>query len=258
METIAIFADIHGNSVALRAVLADIANQRNIGQLICLGDLAVYGPDPASVLSILRQYDILYVCGNTDRYLVQNLYPENTTGQDWQTKLLASFPWTASKLGEADMQFLARLPAQFRLPLDENHTIMAVHGSPASDEDNLLADTPEAEIVGLFGDAAYDLLLCAHTHIPLDRTIAGRRVLNPGSVGIPFDGDPQASYALVHPQPAGGYHIEIRRINYDIEKVVGRLVEADHPAAEIVTHNLRTALRVSPKLPYTERMRQGR
>ena len=76
MTTLAILSDIHGNSLALQAVLANLEAQGGADHMINLGDLAVFGPDPVAVLSILENYGpIWHVCGNTDRYLVEGQYP---------------------------------------------------------------------------------------------------------------------------------------------------------------------------------------
>jgi diadenosine tetraphosphatase ApaH/serine/threonine PP2A family protein phosphatase len=171
---------------------------------------------------------------------------------------LASFPWTASRLGRAGLEFLANLPTQQLLHFGPEHTVLAVHGSPRSDEENMRPDTPEAELASMLPTGYdYNLLLCAHTHLPFDRIVSGRRVLNVGSVGLPFDGDPRASYALINLLPGGHYQINLRRVTYDIESVVRQLKAVDHPTAEISTYNLRTARPLGNKLIYTEKMRRG-
>jgi len=258
MRRLAVLADIHGNSVALRAVLADLARQGGADAVIILGDLAVFGPDPVGVLNLLRQIgSAFHVRGNTDRYLVEGNYPGQPDGSDWQSQVLAGFPWTVRELGRSGLNFLADLPARQLLRLSPQHTILAVHGSPRSDEENIRADTPVAELVPMINGQAYNLLLCAHTHLPCDRMVAGRRVVNVGSVGLPFDGDPRASYALVNLRPGGEYYIEFRRVRYDIEQVVRQLVAFNHPTAEVSAYNLRTALPLGQTLIYTDRMRQG-
>jgi putative phosphoesterase len=256
---IAVLSDIHGNSLALQAVLANLQAHDNVDYLLVLGDLAVFGPDPAGVLKLLRdQQHTVYVSGNTDRYLVQAKYPSGADVSSWQAKVLASFGWTADRLSKADLQFLARQHRSLYFTLAEDHKILAVHGSPRSDEESICPNTPEAELNEmLWSRLSYNLLLCAHTHVPLDRMINGRRVVNTGSVGLPFDGDPRAAYLLVELQPEGGYQVEFRRVAYDIEAVVNELYAAGHPAAAIQAYNLRTASRLSPDLIYSEAMREG-
>jgi predicted phosphodiesterase len=259
MTTLAVLADIHGNSIALQAVFADLEAQGGADHILVLGDLAVFGPDPAGVLGLLQEREpIFHVSGNTDRYLVEGRYPTGSGKQSWEAQVLASFPWTAQRLGQRGLQFLAGLPRRQLLPFSSAQAVMAVHGSPRSDEENIRPNTPDVELEQMLLDGlAYNLLLCAHTHVPVDRIVAGRRVINVGSVGLPFDGNPRASYALIHLQPGGGYGLEFRRVAYDVEAVVSQLIAVNHPAAEVQTCNLRTALPLSQSLIYTDEMRQS-
>jgi predicted phosphodiesterase len=259
MITLAVLADIHGNSIALQAVLDDLDSRGGADHTIVLGDLAVFGPDPMGVLALLKEREpIFHVTGNTDRYLVEGRYPTGSGKQSWETQVLASFPWTARQLGEEGLQFLAGLPRRQLLYFGPAHTVLAVHGSPRSDEENIRPDTPDIELEPMLSDGpSFNLLLCAHTHLPVNRVVAGRRVVNVGSVGLPFDGCPSASYALVHLQPGGDYQVEFRRAVYDVEAVVRQLVAVNHPATEVQAYNLRTALPISQSLIYTDEMRQG-
>lgn len=259
MVKLAVISDIHGNLEALQAVLADLGQQGGADYILNLGDLAVFGPDPRHVLDLLFQYpDMLYVMGNTDRYLVEKQYPGEGGGPDWQSQVLASFPWTDQQLGPDGIEFLASLPRQQHLQLTPEHNILGVHGSPRSDEENMKPDTPDEELWNMTQNTPpHNLLLCAHTHLPFDRTVNGIRIVNTGSVGLPFDGDTRASYALISLEPGGGYRIQLRRISYDVEAVVRRLGEVDHPTAEVGTFNLRMARPLGSKLVYTDEMRRG-
>jgi predicted phosphodiesterase len=258
MKTLAVMADMHGNSLALRAVLADLAAVGGAEAVLVLGDLAVFGPDPVGVLKLLQQFEkAFFVQGNTDRYLVEERYPARPAGPDWQSRVLASFPWTARQLGPAGLEYLARLPKQQLLRFSLQHTILAVHGSPRSDEENIRIDTPERELAEMLRWDNYNLLLCAHTHLPCERIVAGRRIVNVGSVGLPFDGDRRASYVLIKLLSWGDFQIEVRRVSYDVEAVIEQLLAVDHPAAGVTAYNLRTARPLGQKLIYTEEMRQG-
>ncbi|NJN92623.1 MAG: metallophosphoesterase family protein [Anaerolineales bacterium] len=266
MTQIAVLSDIHGNSVALEAVLTDLENHGRVEAMIILGDLVVFGPDPVGVLALLQKQDhIFHIRGNTDRYLIEKQYPGHPDGQDWQSQVLASFPWTAEQLGPAELQFLTQLPTQQLLSLSQDHTVLAVHGSSRSDEDNIRPNTSDTELATMLNltpstsitERDYQLLLCAHTHIPVDRMLYGRRIVNTGSVGLPFDGKQSASYILIHLQPQGNLDIEFRRVAYDVEKTIKQLWDVDHPTANISTINLRTARPLSQDLIYTDNMRKG-
>lgn len=259
MTKLAVISDIHGNRTALEAVLTDLRQHGEVDYLLNLGDLAVFGPDPKGVLTLLQQYPaMLYVMGNTDRYLVEKQYPGEPGGTDWQSQVLASFPWTADQLGPDGIEFLEKLPAQHYLQLSAEHVILAIHGSPLSDEENMRPDTPAADLIAMTSSSPrHNLLLCAHTHLPFDRTINQQRFVNVGSVGLPFDGDPRACYALITLKPGGAYNIELRRVYYDVEAVVKELETVNHPTAEVGAYNIRHARPLGSNLVYTPKMRQG-
>ncbi len=258
MKRLAVISDIHGNSLALRAVLADIDAQEGDSHLIVLGDLVVYGPDPGGVLALLREREpTFYVSGNTDRYLVEGRYRDSLSQPGWQAQVLSSFPWTARQLGIAGLRFLAGLPPTQLLYFGRGQVILAAHGSPRDDEENVCTDTPDPDLVTMFGDLPYNLLLCGHTHQLFERTAAGRRIVNVGSVGLPFDGDTRAGYALIDLQPDGGYRVNLRRVAYDVGAAVQQLQAVDHPAAIVGAYNLRTARPLGRKLIYPESMRNG-
>ncbi len=256
MTTLAVLADIHGNSLALQAVLADLKTQGEVDILLVLGDLAVFGPDPLGVADLLQQQTgALYVRGNTDRYLAEERYPAGDEATSWKAQVLASFPWTARQLGREGVQFLGNLPTQQLLRVGPHHTLLAVHGSPRNDEENIHPHTPDDALAVMLGYTPYNLLLCGHTHIPLDRTIAQRRVVNVGSVGLPFNGDPRASYALIKLQPWGSYEVRLRQVAYNIEAVIDQLKAVNHPTADISAYNLRTARPLGQRLIYPTAMR---
>lgn len=259
MTTLAVLADIHGNSLALEATLADLNKVGGADYLLVLGDLAVFGPDPAGVLALLKKFpSAFHVRGNTDRYLIEEKYPGTPGDQTWQAQVLASFPWTANQLGANGLRFLTSLPTCQILGLDSSHTILAVHASPRSDEENIRPETSDAELVEMLADFnSFNLLLCGHTHVPVDRQVGGQRFINVGSVGLPFDSDPRASYALIYLQPNGQYHVEFRRVAYDVEAVINQLTVVAHPTADVSTYNLRFARPLGQKLVYTEQMRRG-
>jgi putative phosphoesterase len=250
MVKIAILADIHGNSVAFDAVLADLDGQGPVDHVLIAGDFFAPGPDPRGVLDRLRQLpQARFLRGNTDRYLLKETYATVYGPDGWQGQLRRAFDWTAGQLGPAGRRFLADLPFCRVIRVGDSR-LLAVHGSPRSDEEGLTTETSRAEFEAMNFDTSLGLLACAHTHLPMDRVINGVRVINPGSVGLPFDGIPQASYALVSAgsRPQNGrtgtcpnaWRVELRRVAYDVEQAVTQFQTANHPAAEVGAFNLRT------------------
>jgi putative phosphoesterase len=257
---IAILSDIHGNNTALEAVLKDLQQRGDADHLLVSGDMFAFGPTPKEVLSTLQDLDnARHLLGNTERYFLEGNYPITPNSQDWQERLLRSFNWTAERLGREGLRFIERLP-HFQVMQDGDRQLMAVHGSPRSDEEGLTLRTGDRELGRMPIDTRVAVLACGHTHIPMDRVIGGVRVVNAGSVGLPFDGDPRAGYALISGLAADGddsIRVEIRRISYDVEKVVAQCFTQDHPASDIHAYNLRTARSRGSSLIYTQKMRNG-
>ncbi len=257
---IAVASDIHGNVLALEAVLADLERQGGADRIIVTGDMVAYGPAPNEVFAILRKLPHAhFLRGNTDRYLLEKNYP-STGGDEWKDKLLLSFRWTAEHMDAEVLHFLDTLPLSLSIR-EGNWRLLAVHASPRSDEEGLTASTGDDDLDSMGIDPAIvDVLVCGHTHVPLDRTFKGVRVVNVGSVGLPFDGIPRACYALISVTPGEvtSTEIALRRVAYDVEKVVEQFYAANHPAADISAYNLRAARSVGTSLIYTPEMRHGR
>ena len=256
---VAVLADVHGNVVALEAVLKDVAQQGTIDHYIVPGDLFAFGPTPNEVFAPLQQLpNAHFLLGNTDRYLIEGTYPSTPGDGGWQDKLLLSFRWTAENLGNEGLRFLETLPAT-QVIRHGDRQILAVHGSPRSDEEGLTMKTTVEELQEMSIGAQVDVLICGHTHVPMDRRIGNLRVVNAGSVGLPFDGDPRACYALISDSGVNGkraIQVELRRVPYDIEKAVEQFYAANHPAAEISAYNLRTGRSIGSSLIYTPEMRR--
>lgn len=253
---LAVLSDIHGNVVALEAVLKDLEQQGDIDLIIVPGDLFVFCPAPNEVLAILQQLpNTRFLLGNTDRYLLEETYPSTPGSDSWQDTLLLSFRWTAENLAREGFDFLKTVPL-FQVVQHGDRQLLAVHGSPRSDEEGLTIETTSEEWSEMAIDPQVDIIVCGHTHIPMDRFIGHIRVVNAGSIGLPFDGDPRACYVIIS-NLAGDVspQVKFRRVVYDIEKVVEQLYAVNHPAAEIGAYNLRTGHSIGSSLIYTPEMR---
>jgi putative phosphoesterase len=237
---LAALSDVHGNAAALRAVLAD-ADRQGVDAIVVCGDLVVYGPAPSEVLELLQaRSDVVAIQGNTDRYLVEERVFDLAAAESWQRELLGVFPWTAERIGAEGLGLLASLPAHLHIPLAGGGEILFVHGSPRSDEEGILAEGNGAGLAAAIAGAGVELLVCGHTHLPFADRVGSTRVLNLGSVGLPFDGDCRACYALVEVE-GGDIHVEARRVEYDVEAVTRRVLALGMPGAEVTVENLRLA-----------------
>jgi putative phosphoesterase len=257
---IAILSDIHGNIVALEAVLKDLEAQGNVDHILMPGDMFAYGPAPQEVLAALQELtNVHFLRGNTDRYLLEVSYPTTSSRGEWQDKLLRSFCWTAERLGDAGLGFIERL-SRFQVVQAGGRKLLAVHGSPRSDEEGLDIKTGEEALQAMPISPEVAVVACGHTHIPMDHFVGDVHLVNAGSVGLPFDGDPRACYAIVSnlaTNSTGPTQVELRRVVYDVEKVVEQCYACNHPAADIHAYNLRSARSIGNGPIYTREMRQN-
>ncbi len=246
---VAIFADVHGNSIALEAVLADIAQAGAVDEHWFLGDAADLGYDPAGAVRRIRQLPGLRaVRGNADR--------ESTTHPHELDAALAGFVdliatdiesarialairdnclWTRGALTQAgQFRWLAELPVEQRLALPDGTTVLLVHGAPGTDEGTgIRGDHRDEEVKELLANTQTGLVLVGHTHQPLDRTVDGVRIWNPGSVGNPATRDHRAMWTLLIAD-AVGYRLERRFVPYDVTAMLSRLAKVHHPAESLI------------------------
>ena len=240
---IAILSDIHGNPIALEAVLEDARSMDVEGYWI-LGDLVAIGFSPVEVLERLSQLEnSTIVRGNTDRYVVTGEGPpptredakSNPEHVDAVTEMAASFGWTrgfVSAHGWVD--WLARLPMEKRITLPNGTRSLLVHSSPGRDDGSgLHPGLSNLEIEELIQGCAADFICVGHTHEVLHRQLARTRVVNPGSVSNPKGPDLRASYAILK---STNSEIEIchRYVEYDHEAVIDAARRSRHPAAELI------------------------
>ena len=180
---VATLYDIHGNLRALEAVLAELPDDATI---VVGGDVVAGGEQPAETLERLRALGerVVWIRGNADREIEETLTDEQTA-------------------------FLLGLP-----PTAQLDRVLYVHASPRNDEDIFTERTPEERIASLFADVDADVVVCGHTHTQFERVIAGRRVVNSGSVGLPYEDEPGAYWTLdlVHRRtPYAGATLESTR-----------------------------------------------
>ena len=194
---LAVLYDIHGNLPALEAVLAD-AEQAGATHHLLGGDYALFGPWPAETVERLRALGATWIRGNGERWTARpDEAPDDAVVQ-------GAIEASRAELGAQTVEELAALPEQHA----DGGTLYC-HGSPASDVRSFFPQPADDEAELLDGVTA-ERLVFGHTHLQFHRR-AAIDLLNPGSVGMPFDGDPRAGYALV--TPAGD--VELRRVAYD-------------------------------------------
>jgi predicted phosphodiesterase len=180
---VALLSDIHGNAVALDAVLHDLYCD-GITTIICLGDSAEAGPQPRQVLRRLQALRCPTVLGNTD---VQLLTRQFNPPRDADTpKVNAIAAWCADQLTPDDHHFFQSLPLSMNLPLADGQSLLAFHGSPYANTDFLEATTPTSILDTWFAGTSATILAGGHTHRQMLRRYHESWIVNPGSVGQPY------------------------------------------------------------------------
>jgi predicted phosphodiesterase len=243
MMKIALISDIHGNAVALEAVLEDI-HHKQVDQIAVLGDICFRGPEPKRALELVQalvhEQNAQVIKGNVDEWTVRPVKPGEIPDQ-----FLEGFnrerEWCVSQLTQDDLDWLAALPHELRLSLGENLSLYAFHATPESLFDVVWADAPADKIKNtLIKNNPEQLLAYGHIHFPYIRFVQGKAILNTGSVGLPFDGLPLASYIMLE-SDGEAYQATMVRVPYDVERVVQLYVSRDYPEAELMAHVVRQA-----------------
>lgn len=245
----ALLSDIHGNLVALEAVLADIATQGGVDAYWILGDFSSLGYDPVGVLERVTQLpNAVFSRGNHDRYTVTGERPGPTLEQAQAKPKLMPFllamasnlAWTQGQIRASGWwNWLEDLPLELRLTLPDGTHMIGVHAAPGLDDGpGIIPLLSDAELRALLAPAEADLVIVGHTHVPLDRTIDQVRVVNLGSVSNPMRSRLEASYALLEAD-SSGYKLQMRYVDYDRQAVIDELQRVKHPTVEFLTKMLR-------------------
>jgi putative phosphoesterase len=219
---VATLSDVHGNLPALEAMLAEV-DAAGVDTIVVAGDVAS-GPMPAETLDALRGRGAQLVRGNADRVL-------DLGGASEEETWVRARRWVAAQLGEERLGFLAALPLDLRLELEAFGPVRFCHGAPGSDEVAITQLTPDKRLRGLLHGVGERMVVCGHTHVQFDRTVDDIRVVNPGSVGAPYEAEPGAYWALLDSR------VELRRTEYDFEAAAAQIVATGYPkAAEALTY----------------------
>jgi len=246
---LAVLSDIHGNLDALQAVLADLQTVGGADHTWILGDLAAFGPNPAECIqTVMNIPDAKVIAGNTDRYLITGDRPRMFKAEEASWGRFAAktqdrdraFVWALERLGWAEAEFLQKLGTDLALEIEGYGWAVGFHAVPGDDEGIITPQTPDSDILDALLDREGRLAFGGHTHIPMNRDLGHWRMVNPGSVGLPFDGDTRAAYALVTFED-GDATVDIRRVAYDVEAVIAKLAAGDYPSFDLMARRLRQA-----------------
>lgn len=237
---IAVFSDMHGNCLALEAVLADLQKEA-IDQFVCLGDAVQGGPQPAQVVAQLRAMGCPVVIGNADDWLIRGVDSgAEQISEARLQKMNAVREWQLGQLSETDVNFIKNFKPTIELALEGSQKLLCFHGSPRSFDDVILPLTPDEDARQFLQPQEGVIYTGGHTHIQFIRHFGRTFHFNPGSVGFAyrhdqpddaFRSDPWAEYAILS---VGGSRIELmfRRVPIDVQGLVNIYRSSGRPFAE--------------------------
>jgi predicted phosphodiesterase len=215
---VAALYDIHGNVPALDAVLRDVATAG--ADLIVWGGDVAAGPSPPETLARMRAVGGRYVSGNADRQMVED-FDSGRQPADTDDEMMRIMLAAVAKIDRADRDFLASFEPTVSVAVDGLGPVLFCHGSPRSDEERITRATPTERLAPMLEGVGERVVVCGHTHQQFDLRCGDQRVLNAGSVGMPYEGTAAAFWLLLGPE------VELRRTDYDVGAAIETLGEAD-------------------------------
>jgi putative phosphoesterase len=225
MRVAAIY-DIHGNLPALEAVIQDV-RRAGVDRVVVGGDV-LPGPLPCETIACLLDLDlpVQFIQGNGDREVLARMEGTET---DWYRSAPEQWRepvrWTAQQLQPEHRQLLDGWAKTLRINISELGEVLFCHATPRSDTELCTRLTPEDRLLPAFAGLNAPVVICGHTHMQFDRMIGGVRVVNAGSVGMPF-GEPGAYWLLLGPD------VSLRCTHYDLAKAADRIRETKYPQAQ--------------------------
>jgi predicted phosphodiesterase len=238
---VAALYDIHGNLPALESVLQDI-RQADVDQIVVGGDV-VPGPMPRETLGRLLDLDLPthFIHGNGELAILAQMaeartgpvtYWGTTSGARPPENIIETYRWTAAQLGSEFEPVLAGWPKTLQVEIEGLGQVLFCHGTPRSETEVFTRVTAKDRLLPILKGVDARVIVCGHTHMQFDRLIGRTRVVNAGSVGMPF-GEPGAYWLLL------GSDVQLRCTTYDLAKAAERIRETSYPQAEdFAVHNV--------------------
>jgi len=226
VRRVAAIYDIHGNLPALEAVLEEI--EETATDCIVVGGDVVPGPMPRETVAALsgQRIPTRFIRGNGEREVLARMGGGNDDGNEdpLPEPVREVLRWVAKELSPEQAKLLARWPPSLRFEIPGLGEVLFCHATPHSDAELFTRQTPEDRLLPIFQSTGADVVICGHTHMPFDRSIGGVRVVNAGSVGMPF-GEPGAHWLLLGPG------IEPRHTLYDLAAAARQIRKTGYPQA---------------------------
>jgi predicted phosphodiesterase len=234
---VAALYDIHGNLPALEAILQDV-READVDQIVVGGDV-IPGPMPRETLGRLLDLDLPthFIHGNGELAILAQMagdrggsvtYWGTMTGARPPESIIEIYRWTASQLQPEFEPVLALWSKTLQLEIDGLGQVLFCHSTPRSETEGFTRLTPEDRLLPIFGGLEARVVVCGHTHMQFDRMVGRTRVVNAGSVGMPF-GEPGAYWLLLGP------NVQLRHTSYDLAKAAECIRATSYPQAEDFT-----------------------
>lgn len=223
---IAVISDIHGNQLALEAVLRDLEGQPRCDQVVIAGDLCLNGPCPREVLRSVQNLHCPVIQGNVDLEMV-------TQAPEKGAKKRNTVGWAREQIGQKGIDYLTNLPFSYRVSNPSGPDLHVVHANPLNLEDALFPNANDETLERLLGglDARIGALAFGHLHIAYTRRWRNLLLADVASCGLPRDEDLRAAYGILSWQQ-DQWEAEIRRVPYDVQAVVKQIKHCGMPHAE--------------------------
>jgi len=227
---VAVLADVHGNAIAMAATSAEVVFAEP-DLVVFLGDLT-WGPLPEETWALVVALRdslggrTMFVRGNAERALCE------LRNAPADRELTARERWMLAEHTAATLDAFEEFAEAAVVEIDGLGPTRFCHGSPRSDEELITPATPDERMRALLADVPERVLVSAHTHVQFDRIVVGVRSLNPGSIGLPYQGKPGAYWALLGPG------VELQRTAYDVDRAAACYGETTDPLAEVMITTL--------------------
>jgi putative phosphoesterase len=222
---VAALYDIHGNLPALEATLPEV-DAGGFDLIVVGGDVAL-GPMPRETMELLleRGPRVRFIRGNCDRDMATAPGRPPQPGRAWEARL----QWAVERITPAQRELLGTLPPTLTIEIDGLGPVLFCHGTPRSDDEIVTRHTPDGRLIEVLTEVRERVVVCGHTHVQFDRHLGDRRLVNAGSVGMPYEGRSGAYWAALGPE------VELRRTPYDLERAVEAIRSSGFPDAEEFT-----------------------
>lgn len=245
MMRVAILSDIHGNAVALDAVLADLASRGPFDQVVVAGDLVWSGPRPREVVDRLWAMRAVVIRGNTDAFFDEGA---GTPEGKEPGRFASHLAWMISQLGPERVAYIRGLPFSHLISPAPGHDLLVVHANPRDMDQAIMRRATDADLDELLLEdgrpPSWRALAFGHIHTPFVRTWRDRLLVNVSSVGLPMDGDQRAAYSILNWEPAargGVWRAEHRRVAYPTAVVVHEMRTSGLPRGRHFAERLMSA-----------------